>query len=59
LRVDVDEHRFGHYDQWWLAFGEMVWELRNNHPINPWVSNLLLPSNSIAYTREFNAMALK
>ncbi len=28
---------------WRLAFGKMVWELGNNHPINPWVD--LLPSH--------------
>jgi len=34
----------------------MVWELRNYHPINPWVSHLLLPSTSNAYARDFNVM---
>jgi hypothetical protein len=37
----------------------MVWALSNNHPINPWVSHLFLPSNSIAYARDFNVAAPK
>jgi uncharacterized membrane protein len=59
LRFDVDAKHFGHYDPWWLAFGKMVWEFRHNHPINPWVSHLLLPSNSNAYARDFNDTGLK
>jgi hypothetical protein len=55
---DVDAKRFERYDPWWLALGKMVWELRNNHPINPGVSHLLFPSNSSAYASDFGGMRL-
>ena len=48
----------GHYDPWWLASGEMVGELRNNHPINPWVSHLPFSSNSNTYAGDFNVKGL-
>jgi hypothetical protein len=50
---DVDAKHFWRYDPWWLAFAKMVWGLCNNHPINPLVSHLALPSNSNAYADDF------
>ena len=44
---DLDAKRFGHYDPWCPAFGKMVWELRNNHPINLLVSYLLFKFNCL------------
>ena len=37
---------------------KMVWVRSNNHPIKPWVSHLLLLSNSNTYARDLNVMGL-
>jgi hypothetical protein len=37
----------------------MGWVRGNSHPINPWVSHLVLPSNSNAYADDFIVMRPK